>query len=244
MQPMKFQFDTTFDDDFLEAQKIAEEAVVEEEAPPPPTFSEEEMAACRDAAFTEGHAAGQAETEMGISRIASDALQVIGSEIGKLAALQTASAEETHRDALSLAVAIVRKTVPAIALETAAAAIESFVRESLVLIMEEPRIVVRISDSLLEQIKEDLEQIAVRSGYPGQMIVISDPELSTQDCRIEWADGGAERDSGRIWREIDESIERFLESQAPTSLELPKNTDEVEIIETLTPERVSPEYVS
>lgn len=225
MQATKFYFETTFDDEFLENQRLAEEAVMEEVEPPPPTFSEEELAACRADALAEGHAAGLAEAEAGISRVAAGALQAIESEIGNLATLQSASSEEIHRDALSLAAAIVRKTIPDFALETAAPLIESFVRESLTQFMEEPRIVIRISDSLLDRIKEDIEQIGVRSGYPGQMIVLADGELSPQDCRIEWADGGAERNSERVWQQIDETVARFLESRAPADAELSGNTE-------------------
>ncbi len=240
MRVEKYLFDTTFDDEFLETQKAVEEAIIEEEmTPPPPTFSEEEMAACRETALAEGRAAGQAETEAGISRVASEALEVIGSHIGNLAELQKTSNEKTHRDALKLAAAIVRKTVPAIAYETAGPAIEDFIRGSLPQIMEEPRIVVRISEPLLEQIKEDMEKIAAQSGFPGQMIVISDPDLSIQDCRIEWADGGAERDSTRIWQEIDQSIERFLESQASSEPKLTENTIAAELAELPTPDCVS-----
>ena len=36
--------------------------------------------------------------------------------------------------------------------------------------------------------------------------------MSPSDCRIEWADGGAEFDSGRIWQEIDRALERMLDS--------------------------------
>lgn len=246
MQAVKFTFDKTFDDDYLEAQKVAEEAVLaEEEIPPPPTFSEDEMAVCREAAFAEGRTAGRTETEQGIGRIASDALQVIGSEIGNLAAIQKASVDVMHRDAISLAAAIVRKTIPAIARETAGPAIENFIRDSLPRIIEEPRIVVRIADSLLDQLKEDLQQIATQSGFAGQMIVMADAEMSIQDCRVEWADGGAERDSGRIWREIDESIERFLESLTPAEPvdpvdpAPPEITEDVKITEIPTPDRVS-----
>jgi flagellar assembly protein FliH len=248
MQATKFQFETSFDDDFLEVQRIAEQAIAEEELiPPPPSFSEQEMAECRAAALAEGHAAGMAEAEDGIARTASETLQVIATEIAGLAAAQNAGIEQAHRDALTLAAAIVRKTVPAKIQGTAAVAIEDFVRDCLPQIMEEPRIVVRISDSLLDQIKQDLEQIAARSGFAGQMIVMADPDLSVQDCRIEWADGGAERDSARIWQEIDESIERFLDSPpaaqpepAPaTETETEAETEAEEIIATPTPDSVS-----
>lgn len=232
MQAQKFQFNTTFDDEFLEAQRIAEEIVVEDEPPPPPTFSEEEMASCRQQAYAEGHAAGQSEAESGIKQVASAALQGINAELGNLATTQNAMAEECRRDAISLAAVIVRKTVPAIAHDAAASAIESFVRDCFPQIMEEPRIVVRIADAMLDQVKEDLEQIAEQSGFPGQMIVLSDAELSTQDCRVEWADGGAERDSDRIWQEIDDRIERFLESLTPAAAMEPEITEDAEITET------------
>ena len=42
------------------------------------------------------------------------------------------------------------------------------------------------------------------------MVLLSDDGLGISDCRIEWADGGAERNVERIWKDVEELVSRAL----------------------------------
>ena len=52
------------------------------------------------------------------------------------------------------------------------------------------------------------------------MVLFGDDQFSETDCRVEWADGGAERNLGELWRRIDAAIERVTDgnSVAPQSV--------------------------
>ncbi len=41
------------------------------------------------------------------------------------------------------------------------------------------------------------------------MVLFADESLKPEDCRVEWADGGVERDVGRLWREVEQAVARF-----------------------------------
>ena len=62
--------------------------------------------------------------------------------------------------------------------------------------------------------RSSLVQVTAAAGYTGRIILFADPALKAGDARVEWADGGAERDSAAIWRDIDSAIQRFVEGGA------------------------------
>ena len=54
--------------------------------------------------------------------------------------------------------------------------------------------VVRIAPEIYEIAKAKLEEIAHARGFEGRLVVLAEPELAPGDCRIEWAEGGVERE--------------------------------------------------
>ena len=47
-------------------------------------------------------------------------------------------------------------------------------------------------------------------GFGGRLLLIADEGLGPGDCRLEWADGGIERQAQRTWVEIEQRIARSL----------------------------------
>ena len=80
----------------------------------------------------------------------------------------------------------------------------------------EPRIVVRVPDALVDALKPRIDRAAERAGYPGRVILLGDPAMSDAQSRIEWADGGVERDPARVWAEIDAVLQRHVAGASAT----------------------------
>ena len=78
---------------------------------------------------------------------------------------------------------------------------------------DEPRIVVRVNDSLLDTLRERLDGIAAGAGFAGRLVLLADPALSPGDARIEGADGGVERTPGAVQAEISAAVDRYLAKQ-------------------------------
>jgi flagellar assembly protein FliH len=76
--------------------------------------------------------------------------------------------------------------------------------------MDEPRIVVRVAEAALDDLRGHVAQAAERAGYHGKVVLIGDPQLTPPACRIEWADGGAECDPIRLAAEADSAVARVL----------------------------------
>lgn len=74
----------------------------------------------------------------------------------------------------------------------------------------EPRIIVKVHESLREQTHDKLIKLADQIGFDGRVVVMAHEEVVPGDCRVEWAEGGAERNNETLWQQIDEIIERNL----------------------------------
>ena len=77
-------------------------------------------------------------------------------------------------------------------------------------LIDEPRMVIRVADEDLDALSERIDTIAARRGFAGKIVLLAETSVAPGDCRIEWADGGVERDSARLWHDIDLAVARLL----------------------------------
>ena len=47
-------------------------------------------------------------------------------------------------------------------------------------------------------------------GFAGRLVVLGEPNIAAGDCRIEWADGGVNREAGAADRVIGEAVARYI----------------------------------
>ncbi len=180
----------------------------------PKSYSEAEVELLKKNAFEEGKLAGY---EHGKAEALADAATLTASALANIDASLPAALEAVHRareEAIASAVsamgAIARKMLPALAEARAIEEIEALARDCLARLSEEPRIVVKTAPDMADTIRPRLEALGVQYGFAGRLVVMPDPALPVTDTRIEWADGGAERNVADTWKEIEDAIERFL----------------------------------
>lgn len=189
----------------------AVEAVVED-LPPAPMFTEEELNMARDGAFDEGRRSGYAEgLEAGGSMIAQS-LDALVQALPGVVHSQNMANELILHDAVRLTMATLRRALPATAEANAFAEVAKVVADLVPHLLDEPRIIVRVAPVLVDTIRTRLEQIAQSTGFEGRMVVQEDARLNPGDCKVEWADGGAERDLVRMLAEMEEVVDRALAS--------------------------------
>lgn len=193
----KYLFDTSFD--------VTDPAA---EQQPDPTFSVEELEAARQAAHAEGLALGAEQARQGLEQLSAQTLETIGQSLARLHEAQARSSEQVHRNAIQIAVTVVRKLYPTLESRQRLTEIEAMVDQCLREILKEPRVVIRLHEALLEPLQPRLQAVADGNGFEGQLVMLTDATVQQGDCRIEWADGGAERLGERIWDEIDAALGR------------------------------------
>ncbi|MCE2510829.1 MAG: hypothetical protein J4G10_07650 [Alphaproteobacteria bacterium] len=173
-------------------------------------FTEEDLAAAQKKGFDEGKSEGRKEAEAETDRQAVNALEQISKHLASLNAAQSEASKSNAREASELAMTVARKVIPEISKHGALVEIEAMVRQCLADRFEEPRVVIRVHDSLLDNLRTRIDAVAENAGFPGKLILLADEALHDADCRVEWADGGAERDEERIWKDIEESARRLI----------------------------------
>jgi flagellar assembly protein FliH len=211
-RPQKFLFDNSFDRP--EAPKI-------EPPPPEPTFSEAEIDAARAEGLAAGRAAARAEYARSDAQRLSDALNAIAAG---LTAMQPAIADglaANARASIEVAAVLARKLAGAAAAQEIVAPVTELITDCLPRLLDEPRIVVRVAEAVLDPLRGHVTQAAERAGYHGKVVLIGDPQLTQPACRIEWADGGAEYDLARIAVEADAAVARFLAGLPRATTECP-----------------------
>ncbi len=232
------------DDDLLPEDEFALPPEPEEPPPPPaPTFGEEELAAARaqgyeeglaagksegtaagyGKGFTDGMAAGQntgyergkAEVEATVNNRIANALSQIADGVSRLLATHEAGNAMRSEQPVHLAMAIVRKLLPEWARRGGMAEVEAMVRTCLTDLIDEPRLVIRVAEDTMGLVRDHLDRTVGASGFGAKLMVIGDPSIAPGGCRIEWAEGGMERDTAQLLAEIERRAAHMLEAPAP-----------------------------
>lgn len=207
-QPRRFTFDVDFD-------SVQSKPDPTPAAPPPPTFSEEELAAARAIAFGEGEAAGRAAAEAETARRAAEAMETVAMRLQRLLEAEAARNRDYDHGAVMAAMTIARRLVPSLARSAALAEIERLVRDRLIELGDEPRVVVRVHENLLDDLRERLNAGDPNRTFTARLVLIADPRLAETDCIAEWPDGGAERRLAALLEELDGLAHRVLGDAAP-----------------------------
>jgi flagellar assembly protein FliH len=210
-RPQKYLFDVSFD---------APEQPFPAGKPPEPVFTRADLEAARDEAAAQGRAAALAEAACARDERTTAALEALGRDIGALIAARAALAREAEDQAVSVLRAVLQKTVPALCRKDPLAEIEALVAGCLADVADEPRLVLRVNDKLFDAVQARLAAIVQAGGYAGKIVLLADEALADGDGRVEWADGGAERDTRRIAQDIDAVLARALAAPAPTTCPL------------------------
>lgn len=226
----KFQFDISFDaDDSPEGRKRKKE--IEEPPPPPPppppTFSEEELARTRAKAYAEGRAAGDAEGyERGRSEAEGETQAAMADAMIRLAdGIEQIMADRDELNAdrtgqpARIAMAVIGKLFPATLRRHGARELEEFITACVNEAIDEPRLTIRVNDGLSGELRPVIEALAAQRGFGGRLVVLGEAALGPSDARIEWADGGAERNTKHLLADIERTAERMLGMEPMTDTE-------------------------
>lgn len=199
--PTKFLFDVDFagGGDRKPAMSLAEHAR---------TLAEAEAAAHR-----RGYAEAQADIKAENDRRIAGALERVAAGIAEAGKTLTAVETRLECEAVEVAVAVARKLAPALIAREPFAEIAALASDCFRQLVAAPHIVVRIEDALYAAAREKLEQIVQARGFEGRLVVLAEPDIAPGDCRIEWADGGVNRDSAAADAAIDAAVTAYLSAR-------------------------------
>lgn len=218
--PNKFLFEQSFD-------HVEQPRSVSRKPPPEPPVSRAEFEAGRTAAFADGRKAGLAEAAQSAADRTAAALTALAADIKALLAQRAQCAADAESQAIQAMRAIMRKAVPALCRKDPLAEVEAVVDACLHEAFEEPRIVLRVAEILFEPVQQRLAELTAAAGYAGKVVLLADGDLGPGDVRVDWADGGAERQVPRLINDIDMALIRALDADpTATAKPLEESNDE------------------
>ncbi len=221
----KYLFDRSFEPDVLAEQARLAETPPE---PPPPSFSEAELAQARDAAYMAGLMQGRAEMAESQNQQLVLLLQHLSQLLQQLShRVQHIGTTQQHQ-AMQAAMAIARKLLPSFISRHGGAELEPIFAQALSELRHEPRLLIRLADSDLAALQPKLEAMAGALAFSGQLVWLADSSLHAGDCRIEWADGGLERQTEPLWLSIEHILQRaFVPTEAHAQTHAPPHAHEM-----------------
>jgi flagellar assembly protein FliH len=218
----KFLFDNDFGEAPQTAPGSARAKAAHAGAPgapavqPPPMFTEAEMQGACDVARRQGEEAGaargRAEAVAAFDKQVAATLNGIVQQAAAIAQAMASEAEAAGKS-LDVAMAIVKKLFPALAARGGITEIEGILTHCLTSLKQEPRLVAYVSAAQLDALQGRLAELTAANGFEGRVVLIGDDKMADSDCRVEWADGGIERDSNQIWRTIEDAINQYLAAE-------------------------------
>ncbi|HXX03903.1 MAG TPA: FliH/SctL family protein [Xanthobacteraceae bacterium] len=196
--PAKFLFDVDF---AVGAQREATVSLAEHAL----KLDEAETAAHR-----KGYAEAQNDARVESDRRIADALERIAGNLGAATAALHAIEARLESEAVEVAVAVARKLTPALIEREPFAEIAALAGACFRELIASPHIAVRVNEQLYADARDKLDGIARAHGYEGRMVVLGEPNVTVGDCRIEWADGGINRDMAAADAAIGEAVARYI----------------------------------
>jgi flagellar assembly protein FliH len=199
-QAVKFTFASLLRED---------EPPAKDQAPQVRMVPEAEIEAARAEAFERGRAAGRAEVEDSTERSLVLMLEEVAAGTARMLREIEAELRGVRVEAATVAIAVARKLSARLVAHAPAAEIEALLAESMAGHAEEPRLVVRLDERLVDVMRRRLDPLLARQNFAGRVILVGEPGYSGADCRIEWPDGGVERNTALIDAAVEAAFARF-----------------------------------
>lgn len=199
-RPIKFEFDTVFGSKGALPTAAAARARS--------SYSSEEVETIRRETFQ----LGKADTEAQAAAAHAATLSAIAQSLIRMIGEFDAAVRTMREDSAVIALEVARKLAQ-VALEAyPLKEVEALLADCLHKLHREPRIVVRVSSACAERLREDIDRLCAEHAFSGRVVIIAEPSIIGSDCRIEWADGGVERDLAVTLAAIEQSAERWRSS--------------------------------
>ncbi len=175
-------------------------------APKKRSYTDAQISEIQHHAFLEGQASGRELAISSIEMNIENQLEQIIANLSDLFLNTQDQIEKLQGQAAELALTIAKKFVPALIEENPTAEIERLFASCVGSLTAEPRIVIRVEESIVDILKDKIDSMARKAGYPGRIVLIGETYPHQAVCRIEWVDGGVTHRSPEQMNLIEQKI--------------------------------------
>lgn len=184
--------------------------VEEAPPPPPPVYNEEDIKTAERDGFKKGFLDGvqegrrqaeseQAEVDRHLVAMAERFSQAITPLFDHYKQMVMALQQDLPKGALAIA-----RKVAGDALEARAdAVIADIITRCCQAVMNEPEITITAHESMGDTLERKLKEMTVKLPASTHIIIVRDPNMPKEDCRIEWKQGAMERITNDLWKQME-----------------------------------------
>lgn len=194
----KFMFDRSFDG--------ATSANKAERPRGPVTLKPEQLDALKQEAFEQGFASGKSTGIDQHIQQQTSLLEHIDAKLSNLVMNLSGLQKEQDEQLRQTILVVAKKLLPSYIERNGIEEVSAMLAEVIAEMVHEPRLVVRVHDSEFDIINTKIHEITVQKAYAGKVVVLADVEIARGDCRVEWADGGIERNVKATWQNIEQVL--------------------------------------
>jgi flagellar biosynthesis/type III secretory pathway protein FliH len=195
-----------------------EEAIIEEEVAQEPSISEEELEAIRKAAHDEGFRAGQAaamqqlnQDQVEREKANTSAMQCLASQLKSLSDNYQSITNNVGKDINMITKLIANKLCGKAMKNDPTSVIQTLVDECLPILYEAPFIHVHVHSSMQTATEELMNRLASEQHFAGEITIKPSETLGIHDCKIEWPNGSATRNTEEIWKQVTNILNKRLQ---------------------------------
>lgn len=205
-EAIKFTFDEMFDTPFGAAGAQAVAHIKKTR------WTEEEIEILKTAAHAAGKAEAMSDVEAQSMRENAAAWEQIATAASSALADLTQTENSLRAEAAQLSLSIAGKLSDALITLHPQVEIDAVIRECLTHLSHQPRLVIRVTDTLAEQVENSIQQTVAERGLADKIMVVGDTNLQLGDCQIEWSDGGVARSRKELDTQTTEIVDRYIET--------------------------------
>ncbi len=187
--------------------------------PPPPIFNETQLKAAQAESYKKGFLDGieegkkqQDNEQASNDRILMQSLERLLNNLAPVFADYRNTIIRAQQDLPKAALAIAKKAADGALAENAAAAVEATAMRCIEIMLGEPKLQITVHETLVEQVKKKVADIATRTELAKDVVVVGQNNLAVTDCRIDWKDGALVRNTAKIWEDIARTVEGMSSS--------------------------------
>ena len=190
-----------------EAEVLAENEE-EQEKPKEPSYSQAELDAAIKSAEEKGYEKGFSSATTEVQKAEAEALEEINNRLITLLSGAEENKKEAEASALRFAVELVRKLLPNLEAGVAKQEVEAFLSDNFADFRREKNLSFSFHPDMAAEIAPQLSKLAEKNDFEGKISIHKDINLGLSDCRVEWRNGGVERNTEEVLGKVENLLNK------------------------------------
>ena len=172
-----------------------------------PSYSKEELDAAVKMAEEKAYEQGRTEAIGEEDKKRDLLLEDISRQLTDIFAGLDKKATEVENSALQFAIELVRKILPTLEKERAEVEVKNFMAQNFANFAGQETLSFAFNPATVTLVADSIGKLAEQNDFEGKIAVHKDDTLGPSDCRIEWKNGGVERNVSETLNKVKELLD-------------------------------------